>query len=449
MTPQQVRLRELNLALLAAFALVAIALVYWVVIRGGGLAAREDNPRAVEAALRVRRGRILDSNDSVLAETVGPTDALQRVYPIAAIGPAVGYYSFRYGTAGVERSLDAELRGETDAWDVLLGRSILHLPQEGRDVRLTLDAGWQEAASVLLSGRQGAALLLSLSDGAIRVMASQPGYDPNTLDDAFPTLAQDEAGALLNRATQGQYPPGLALAPFVAATLVETGRADLADPAPEVDAPVRIGGITWRCREEPPEAATLADAIRLGCPGPLKAQADQLTLAQWGEAFAGLGLTTAPELLLAVQPDATTAPAQADLAVLGQDTLVVSPLQLALAWMTLLNDGEMRQPRLVNALQDAEGNWQTYTRVSPSRQALPAEVAQAIVAVLSRQGEVLEVAAPALAGGEGATLAWYLGAAPANAPQFAVVVVVEATTDLGQAQGIGRALLTRAFAGTR
>ena len=84
-------IQQLSKAVLVSFLLVALALIFWSILRAPTLLAREDNPRLVEAALRLQRGRILDTNNVVLAETVGPADDLRRLYPLPYSGPAVGY----------------------------------------------------------------------------------------------------------------------------------------------------------------------------------------------------------------------------------------------------------------------------------------------------------------------------------------------------------------------
>jgi peptidoglycan glycosyltransferase len=121
------RLQRLLLLFFIGYAAVALTVLYWGVWRGEELLVREDNPRTVEAELRVVRGQILDRNGVVLAESVvNPLSGrVTRRYPIPDVGAAVGYYSLRYGTAGVEQAHDAPLRGQTTdtlavAWQKLL-----------------------------------------------------------------------------------------------------------------------------------------------------------------------------------------------------------------------------------------------------------------------------------------------------------------------------------------
>jgi len=73
----------------------------------------------------------------------------------------------------------------------------------------------QRQADKLMSTHKGAVVILNAASGEILVMASHPNYDPNLLDDTGSSLTQDIESPLLNRATQGMYPPGSALNPFL------------------------------------------------------------------------------------------------------------------------------------------------------------------------------------------------------------------------------------------
>ncbi len=449
MKAQRQRLSRLNLGILLAFAGISLALVYWSSVRAQALLSRSDNPRLVEAELRIRRGRILDSHDRILAETTGAPDQLERYYPYADAGPAVGYYSLRHGTAGIEEALDAVLRGETDDWRTNLQRSMLHAPQVGQDVRLTLDAAWQQTAGEILGERRGAVLLFTLSDSAIRVMVSHPTYDPNQLDDQFENLTADENAPLLNRATQGQYQPGLALQPFILAGAVATGRLSLDNRVTDGDAPVEVLDSVLTCIGQPEEIMRLADALRYACPAPMSTVLNVLQTADLQQIFVDFGLTSAPELPLAVETPASTPPQNMSLAILGQENLTVTPLQLGVAWMALGNRGLLNQPRLVAAItvdtSAANPLWQTYTKLSEPRQAVPEHVAAAILAALPRHEDIIEHAVLALSGPGGSTNSWYLGLSPANDPQLAIVVIVEGSQNVSVAQEVGRSLLETAL----
>lgn len=191
---------------LASFSLLAIALGYWTLIARDTLITRNDNPRALIAYNRIQRGRILDRNGLVLAESVGqPGDYERRYEPSSA--HVVGYASFRYGLSGIEAAADASLTGleGQDNLSQWWRYDVLGEPQIGEDVQLTLDLDLQRAAFNALNGGPGAIVILDVSTGEILVMASSPSFDPAQIDADFETFTEDSNGPLINRATLGLY----------------------------------------------------------------------------------------------------------------------------------------------------------------------------------------------------------------------------------------------------
>ncbi|MCS6774253.1 MAG: penicillin-binding transpeptidase domain-containing protein [Anaerolineae bacterium] len=114
----------------------------------------------------------------------------------------------RVGVAGIEAALDDELAGRFGG-DLLLfsprnSQVLARTPaQHGRDVTLTLSPTLQRTAQDLLGNRRGTIVVLRPEDGAVLAMASAPAFQIGAL-----TQRDIRTGALLNRATQGQYPPG-------------------------------------------------------------------------------------------------------------------------------------------------------------------------------------------------------------------------------------------------
>lgn len=448
MTERARRVERVGIALLVAFIVVAGLVVYWAVFRGTALAQRADNPRVVEEELRIRRGSILDSDGKMLAETIGSQTDPERVYPIPVIGPAVGYYSFRHGTAGVEEGYDAVLRGDDASFWPTFWRRNLHLPQSGQDIRLTLDADWQRAADAILGERAGAIILLTLPDAAVRAMVSHPVYDPNLLDEAFATLVSDEGAPLLNRAAQGLYQPGPVLQPFYVAAGIDRGWLTLDEGVADPNTPVSVDGEVRRCQGTPEEPATWSDVLRLACPGPMVGLQEVVSQAALEDVYAALGFTEAPALPLATTSAPDDAVRDVGLALMGQDVLTVTPLQVVLAWAALANGGDLPNPQLVAAVQAADGEWTMPAREEATPEAATsAAAAGAVLGALPHyEGIYTEHAALALAGPGQALNAWYLGLAPAGEPRYAIVVVLEDTDDLYAAQQVGRALFNAVLA---
>ena len=446
------RLQRLLLLFFVGYAAVALTMLYWGVWHSQFLLTREDNPRTVEAEWRVVRGDIVDRNGVVLAESVpvGTSGRVARRYPIPDVGAAVGYYSLRYGTSGVEQAYDALLRGQSSNTLANAWRQILNQPPHGRAVRLTLDAGWQQTAASLLGPQQGAILLISLPDGAIRVLISHPTFDPSQLNDRFEALSQDPAAPLLNRVTQAQYQPGLALYPFLLASAVDTRRVQLTDEVAQATAEVSFDGQTITCLAPPPDPATWAAVLRTSCPAPVLSL--PLQAADLSQATAAFGFTTPPStfaLPLPLAPALTPAVADLRLALLGQDQLTVTPLQMGVALSMLVQDGQPAVPRLVSAVQNEGGEWESVaapasSTANPAPLAVRPETAHAIRTTFAPSPDGRGAEYAALAWGGQTPHAWYLGFAPTTAPRFIVVVVLEEALGVLEAQAIGRALLATA-----
>jgi cell division protein FtsI/penicillin-binding protein 2 len=98
-------IRELNRvagALMVAFVVVALGTVFRTVVQADSLLARQDNARSVIAEQGIRRGAIYDQNGDLLAASSAGEDGIaRRKYPHPEAAGAVGYYSFKYGTAGI------------------------------------------------------------------------------------------------------------------------------------------------------------------------------------------------------------------------------------------------------------------------------------------------------------------------------------------------------------
>lgn len=436
------RLLRLQLFFLLAFGFMSLTLVVWGVVYQAELLVREDNPRQVEAELRLQRGRILDTNGLVLADTVWQNGRVRRTYPLPQTSPAVGYYSFRYGTAGVEQAFDALLRGTTSNLWQTEWQQLSHTPQVGQDIRLTIDATLQQQADHALGDRPGAVLLISVPDGAIRTMVSHPQYDPNLLEAQFETLTADAQAPLLNRVTQGQYQPGLMLLPLLVAAGLEQQLITLEEAAPNPNQLIELNGRSIRCQAILPTNASWQDVVQAVCPAPLMELATYWDTAGLQQLFEQFALTSQPNLPLALAEPVTATVASPTLAAIGQDTLTVTPLQLALAWSTLANNGQFVQPRLVSAVQTPAGDWESVV-LTPT-QTLPifsAETAAAMLNALPKLGRVAEYSTITLAGPNKNTISWYVGFTPPQAPRYLLVVVVEDGLNQFTAASIGRELL--------
>jgi penicillin-binding protein 2 len=149
--------------------------------------------------------------------------------------PLLRLPDFRIGKNGVERNYDLALRGEAGTSQVEInahGRVIRELsrrePKLGRPLRLTIDADIQRFAYERLGEESGAVVVMDVHTGAVLALASAPGYDPNAFDSGITarqwrSLISSPRAPLTNKAVSGQYAPGSTFKTVVTLAALESG----------------------------------------------------------------------------------------------------------------------------------------------------------------------------------------------------------------------------------
>jgi penicillin-binding protein 2 len=143
--------------------------------------------------------------------------------------------SYDIGKQGLERYYENELHGTVGYREVEInsrGRILRTLkidaPIPGNDLILSLDIDLQKTAQAALIGRRGAVVVLNAKDGGILALYSNPSYDPNLFvhgisNKDYRPLITSLDRPLINRATQGRYPPASTVKPFFALLGLEDG----------------------------------------------------------------------------------------------------------------------------------------------------------------------------------------------------------------------------------
>jgi cell division protein FtsW (lipid II flippase) len=440
-------LRMMGLGLGAAWVGMIFALSWWTMVRAPTLTARTDNPRRALASLYSKRGSILDRHDFVLASSVGEQGAYERIYPSPSASAVVGFDSLRYGQLGVEQTMDSTLRGLEyyDPFTIWREYMLEAVPPPGLDVRLTLDREAQRVSSEALFGHRGAVVLLNASSGDILALASSPSFDSNRLDEDWSSLSQRDDAPFVQRAVQGNYQPGGALAPFLYSWAAWKGHAEQSGEEIDLGASFFVDGHEIFCAEETLAAPSLVEALRQGCPAALVLLGERLGGAELLNSEKAFSLGQSPSIrLLSVEGGfQTSVPQGADLRLeaVGQGALTVTPLGLARAFASLVNQGVMPSAHLVQAVRLPDGVWQELPPLGNEEVVIPDSVAKQFLDAFEDAEGCLEFNAGALAGGKGERLAWYLGACLHSGPGPIVVVVVMEDDFPAVARAIGRCLL--------
>ena len=433
---------KLGYLLLGLLAVLVMYLSYLQLYRGPALAANPYNHRYQEYEAQVRRGTIFDAKGVALAKSDYSQSKSKRVYPAGQItAHIIGYINERYGRSGLESAYDRYLLGMEGAdsfrnqINKLLGKE-----QAGGDVNLTVDSALQKLAMDMLDGRRGSVVLLDPRTGAVRVMASSPSYDPNRLEAIWPQLLQDSQTPLINRATQGAYPPGSTFKIVTAAAALAT---DLSLSGKDFDCPGYLVVNGYKLNDSAVHSKVdLTRALAVSC---------NTTFAQFGlttgpegfqRAVKAFGMLQEPPVGIPARAGTMAAvgaltPTELASSAIGQGEILVSPLHMALSAAGVANKGIIMQPYLVDTVKDSQG-------VTVQRQAVQAwltattpEIAGIIKAGMVSAVKVGTAQAAATQGmqvagktgsaqnDQGQSHAWFIGFAPSDQPRLAVAVILE------------------------
>ena len=186
--------------------------VYFMVVDSKDVINNSYNQRQTLLAQRVVRGKILAADGTVLAETVRGADGKEtRDYPYGNIfAHAVGHST--EGKTGIELMENFNLLTSSENPLTNISRRLADEKTIGDNAVTTLHVDLQKAAHEALGSRKGAVIVSEPSTGKILAMVSKPDYDPNpsSLNPQWDSLTSkdSEESCLVNRATQGLYPPG-------------------------------------------------------------------------------------------------------------------------------------------------------------------------------------------------------------------------------------------------
>ena len=188
---------------------VIIYLTYFTYFLSNDVINNSYNPRQDIYAKKIVRGDILDRNNNVLATTVVSEDMTEkRYYPYGNMfAHAVGFSE--HGKSGVEAQANFTLLTSDSPIITRVSNDLNGIKNQGDKVKTTLDYDLQKAAFDSLGNNKGAVIVTNCKTGEILCMVSKPDFDPNTIAFNWDIINSDsENSILLNRTTQGLYPPG-------------------------------------------------------------------------------------------------------------------------------------------------------------------------------------------------------------------------------------------------
>ena len=452
------------------FALLVAFTSRWTVFEAASLRDNKLNARSTLEQQRIARGEIRAADGTVLARSVlGPESTYSRTYPAGELfAQAVGYsYPLTRGRAGIESFRNALLNGENDTGLQKILDQLQGKKPQGDEVITTLEPAAQRVAISALGEHEGAVVALDPRTGAVEVMASTPGYDPSALSSEAryehllrETESKPPRRSLLNRATQFGYAPGSTFKIVTATAAIDTGaytpestvsgRNDVVISGKPLgnDDNESLGPITLTYALAHSVNTVWAQvAVKLG----------KQTLKRYMDRF---GFNRKPELDYPAEQMSASGEKSGERIVdplspsvdvgrmgIGQDKLVVTPLQMAEVAATVANGGRLMTPHLTDRIVDAEGR--VVERVSPHLQSVvmkpsTAGAVRSMMEAVVNEGTGVAAQIPGVqvAGktgtaetqiGTAINNVWFIAFAPAQNPRVAVAVTLQHVPGQGAA----------------
>lgn len=461
------RIRRLTVVLIALYALLFVQLNVIQVGRKDSLDSDSRNTRQTVRDFNDPRGDIRTSDGQVIATSVRTEDgspfAWQRVYPFNELYTHItGYFTFGYGATQVEKVRNDVLAGRTVEQQITGIGSLFNGGDTTGSVTVTIDSRIQEAARAALGEREGSVIVVEPSTGAVKAMWSWPSFDTNIVSihdstiagDTFTFLESVPSKPLLANTYQERYMPGSTFKILTTAAALDAGLVtresvwaeetefvppQTTDPIQNYDGRACGGDLTEVFRrscntpfarmaiELGPKAMTEA-AQRFGIGEPIPFDLPRAATSRFGD----LEYFSQNLPLLGIGG-------------FGQGNTQMVPLHLAMVTAAIANGGVMMRPYSVQASFDHDGR--QLQRTVPSVWRIPMSVSAAslltelMVEVVNNgtasccfnlsggiQGAAKTGTAQLNATGEPErSHAWIVAFAPAEAPRYAIVVMLKGT----------------------
>jgi peptidoglycan glycosyltransferase len=445
---------------LVMFAALVGATSWWTIVRADDLNHDhpDENRRALVRGLTVKRGAIRADDGTVLARSIRRSDGTYtRRYPRDGLfAHAIGYSYLSITQAGLEAYYDDDLRGKRSDAQTLVDE-LTGSKTEGNRLQTNLDPAAQQVAINGLAGRKGAVVALDPSTGAVKVMASVPGFDPNTFRDfkTYTRTSRDSAAPLLNRVTQAGYPPGSTFKVVTAIAAIDSGKFT---PQSQLSgkSPITISGVPLaNDAGEQFGVIDLTTALTHSVNTVWAQVAEQIGASTMQKYMARLGFGAQPpldypdqqirpsgELVKGKFVPATNGAVDLGRLGIGQDKLQVTPLQMAMVAAAVANGGTLMEPRLAEKVVDADGRTKKTIEPKEYARVMSPETAGEIAQMMSKVVQEGTGTAAALQGisvagktgtaqkgspGSNITQPWFIAFAPVERPRVAVAATVETT----------------------
>lgn len=434
-----------TLIFVITFIAMAGYLIYFNLTQAESIINNSYNKRQGVLSRRTIRGSILSDDKTKLAVTNVDDDGNEtRYYPYSGLfSHTIGYLN--NGGYGLESLYGYYMLHSNQNFFEQIGNDLSGNRNTGDNVVTTLNVGLQKACYDALGSNRGAVIVMEPSTGKILAMVSKPDFDPNTLAANWSQITWEGSDSVLvNRATQGLYPPGSTFKLITMLEYLREHKNDYGQYHYICDGTYELGNNTINCvRTTAHGDVDLFSSLAVSC----------------NCSFINIGLSldldrykkTAEKMLFNKELPTNLEynksrfvlngeSSEWDIAQtsFGQGKTVITPFHLALITCTIANNGTLMEPYLVSSVESTNGmtvkkfKEEKYDTLITEKEAslLKKGMEQVVKDSFSWLFGGVEYTLAAKSGSaqygtEGYEHSLYASFSPADNPEIAVVAVVE------------------------
>lgn len=418
----------------------------FVIVEGQDMINSNYNSRQKMLITKNTRGAIYSADMEKLAETVILEDGKEyRNYPYENLfAHAVGFST--KGKTGIEAQANSYLINSNISLSDKIDNEIAGVKNPGDNVYTSLRTDLQKIASKSLGAYKGAVIVSNVKTGEILAMVSKPDFNPCTIAQDWDKYLEDKSSTvLLNRATQGIYPPGSTFKIVTSLAYLRQNNGNYEDYYYQCNGSFKYDDSKITCYHgSVHNGVDLVKSFAKSCNCSFANMGINMNRAIYQETIEGLGFNQS----LPVDFNYYKSKLTIDDSISGEDMIQISfgqgsvqmtPLHLHLITNAIANKGTPMKPYLLNRVETADGEVVKEFKPQSLKSLMTEQEADTLKMLMTevvQQGTAtklkgLEYTAAGKTGSAEYNMvkedshAWFTGFAPAEEPEISVTIIVE------------------------
>lgn len=319
------------------------------------------NARYETYAKNIVRGDIVTADGKVIASTSMEDTTEKRVYPYKeAFSHAVGYVD--EGKSGLEAQYSFDLLKTHSSVNKQIN-SNSDKKIKGDALVTTLDFDTQMAAYEGMGDYNGAVIAIEPSTGKIIAMVSKPDFDPNIIDTYWDLITDEtnDSSILLNRAIQGQYPPGSTFKIISTIAYLRENGGNAEGFSYNCKGNISFEDISIHCSSNKKHGTVdLKDAFSESCNCAFASLGQEVSTERFNSVTNDLLFNaTLPTALNGTKEskfklDNSSSASLIGQTSMGQGNTVVTPIHMCMIASAIANGGDLYEPYMVDHIQSTD-----------------------------------------------------------------------------------------------